>query len=141
MDYVFDKLAHLSIKFQSSIKTTSDAIFHTNAVIRELRNGGNPIKVNAVISNRLRSVLIGLEEVGIDIINTPVRRRGQSCRCEIEGTLVEYTKALELELLRRFGEDTDFSHQFTHLTWPDKRPRVVSSFGFDETRLIMNLIL
>ena len=71
MDYIFDKLAHLSVKFQSSTMTTSDAIRHTSAVIRELHDGANPIAVKAVINDRSRIVIRDLQEVGIEIINTP----------------------------------------------------------------------
>ena len=61
LDYIFDKLAHLSVKFQSSTITTSDAICHTNAVIRELRDGAKLIAVKAAISGRFSLVIKDLE--------------------------------------------------------------------------------
>ena len=70
MDYIFDKLAHLSVKFQSSTMTTSDVIRHTSAVIRELHDGANPIAVKVMINER-SSIVIRDLEVGIGIINTP----------------------------------------------------------------------
>ena len=79
-----------------------------------------------------------LEEVGIEVLNTPVRRKAQSYQCEVEETLAEFTKALEGEILRRFGEDTELLASmvaFTHLTWSAMRPRVSSAFDFEETKL------
>ena len=139
MDYILDKLAHLSVKFQSSTMTTSDAIRHTSVVIRELHDGTNPIAVKAVINDRSSIVIRDLEEVGIEIINTPIRRKARSEKCEVEDTLAEYTKALELEMLRRFGEDTQLLASmvaFTHQTWSVNKARVAFAFGFDETKLL-----
>ena len=139
LDYIFDKLAHLSVIFQSSTLANSDAICHTNGVICELHDGANPIAVKAVINDRLSLVIKDLEEVGIEVINAPVRRKVRSYQCEVEEILAEYSKALELEMLRRFGEDTELLASmvaFTHHTWSAKRPRVASTLGFNETKLM-----
>ena len=115
LDYIFDKLAHLSVIFQSSTPATSDAICHTNRVICELHDGANPIAVKAVINDNLSLVIKDLEEVGIEIINYPVRRQVRSYQCE--------------ELLASMVA-------FTHHTGSAKRPRVASTLGSNETKLI-----
>ena len=133
MDFILDKLATLSVKFQSSHDSLTMAIHSTTDVINELKELSTPESVGEVIQAKLTQVLSNLESVGVEAIeplNIRVARHGN--RETVED--VNYTKALASEMSRRFGEDTELLASmvpFTHVAWEAKWQRVSTATAFN----------
>ena len=74
MNFILDKLATLSVKFQSSHDSLTTAIHSTTDVINELKELSTPESVGEVIQAKLTQVLSNLESVGVET-NEPVNIR------------------------------------------------------------------